>query len=220
MTRHINAIGLEKIKSFEGVRLKAYQDSVGVWTIGYGHTKNVRPGQVITQGEADQLLRDDLLDAERAVSSLVKVNLTDNQFAALVSFVFNLGAGTLQKSTLLRKLNAGDYDAVPREMLKFVNAGGKPLKGLVNRRAAEAGLWAKGDFVTSRDVQAAPAKPSVVNKTNSGATITAAGVAIDAASKSLDGLKESIPVLNYVVAALIVVGLVLVVWGIVKGREE
>jgi lysozyme len=155
MTRRINAAGLSHIKQWEGCELVAYKDIAGVWTIGYGHTSaagipQVRAGMRINDVEAENILRSDLGVFEARVERLVKVPLTDNQHAVLVSFDFNTGA--LHKSTLLKKLNAGDYDAVPGELMKWVNAGGKKSKGLVNRRSAEAGLWAKGEFVASNTV--------------------------------------------------------------------
>ncbi|KQU84203.1 hypothetical protein ASD00_33735 [Ensifer sp. Root31] len=119
---------------------------------------------VITETRAEEILRADLATFEERVSRLVKVPLTDNQHAVLVSFDFN--TGKLHSSTLLKKLNKGDYDAVPAELMKWVNAGGKRVKGLVNRRAAEAGLWAKGEFVSSNTVPAAPKAPEVVTKEN------------------------------------------------------
>ncbi|WP_420361388.1 lysozyme [Ensifer canadensis] len=97
---------------------------------------------VITEAKAEEILRADLAQFEERVARLVKVPINDNQHAVPVSFDFN--TGRLGKSTLLKKLNAGDYEAVPAELMKWVNAGGKRLKGLVNRRAAEAGLWVKG----------------------------------------------------------------------------
>ncbi len=140
--QHINDAGLALIKKSEGVRLDAYQDSVGVWTIGYGHTHGVHPGQRITHEQAEAFLRQDIEKvAEKPVNDMVEVDLTDNQFSALCSFVFNLGSGTLEKSTLLKKLNAGDYAAVPAELLKFNHAGEKVLNGLTKRRQAEADLW-------------------------------------------------------------------------------
>ena len=200
--RRINQTGIDAIKRFEGLRLNAYLDSVGVPTIGYGHTKTARMGQAITAERAEELLRLDLADAERAVEKYVKVPLNENQFAALVSFVFNLGSGTLQKSTLLRKLNAGDYDAVPREMMRFINAGGKPLKGLVTRRAAEAGLWAKGSFVASKDVKPEPPKPITQSTTiwaQVGSVLTTVGA----------GVAQVFGAIDWKVAAVITTGAVL-----------
>lgn len=138
----INASGIELIKSFEGCRLEAYQDSVGVWTIGWGHTKNVRPGDTLTQEEADRIFADEVNDEYAAgVERLLKVPVNENQFAALVSFAFNLGLGNLGKSTLLRKLNAGDSTGASREFLKWNRAGGKVLAGLTRRRVAEKDLF-------------------------------------------------------------------------------
>lgn len=176
MTRRINAAGLLLVKQWEALRTTAYRDAVGVWTIGYGHT-NAAGGPVVTAGmkitaeEADIILQSDLSRFEARVDRLVKVALTDNQFAALVSFDFNTGA--LDKSTLLKKLNKGDYNAVPAELMKWVNAGGKKLNGLVNRRSAEAGLWAKGAFVSSNYIDATATAPAVLTKENVswGATI-------------------------------------------------
>jgi len=133
--------GLELIKTYEGLRLKAYQDSVGVWTIGYGHTRTAKPGMTITAEEAEALLRQDLADAEKAVTRLVKVPLSDNQYSALVSFVFNLGSGNFSMSTLLRKINAGDMAGAAKEFKRWNRAGKKVLAGLVKRRDAEAALF-------------------------------------------------------------------------------
>lgn len=147
MTRRINRAGLAHIKSWEGLRLTAYLDVANVLTIGYGSTgPHVRPGMKITEEQAEALLKQDLDRFEARVENYVKVPLSDNQFAALVSFDFNTGA--LHKSTLLKKLNAGDYKAVPGELMKWTKAkvGGKltTVKGLVNRRTSEVGLWKSG----------------------------------------------------------------------------
>lgn len=153
MARQINRRGLDALKRYEGLRLKAYRDIVGVVTIGYGSTgPHVRMGMTITREEAEALLRKDLARFEAAVTNLVKVKLNDNQFAALVSFSFNVGIGALQKSTLLKKLNKGDYASVPSELMKWTKAGGKNVQGLVNRRAQEGALWGKGAFVSSQFV--------------------------------------------------------------------
>jgi len=129
--------GINLIKRFEGLELKSYKDSVGILTIGYGHTHAVKAGDVITGEQADAFLREDLQVAELTVNTNVKVKLTQGQFDALVSFVFNLGSGNFVKSTLIKKLNAGDYAGAADEFSKWVNAGGKKLPGLVKRRAAE-----------------------------------------------------------------------------------
>ncbi|HAS0833207.1 TPA: lysozyme [Enterobacter cloacae] len=138
--------GIALIKQFEGCKLTAYQDSVGVWTIGYGWTKPVdgkpiRAGMTIKQETAERLLKTGLVSYESDVSRLVKVGLTQGQFDALVSFTYNLGARSLSTSTLLRKLNAGDYAGAADEFLRWNKAGGKVLKGLTRRREAEHALF-------------------------------------------------------------------------------
>jgi len=151
--RTTSDLALSKIKQWEGLRLNSYQDSGGVWTIGYGHTSDavfkVAAGQAITEAKALELLRLDLKEAEEAIDRAVKVPLNDNQFGALVSFAFNVGNRSFLKSPLLKKLNSGQYDAVPTELAKWNKDGGKVVQGLVNRRAAEAGLWSTGSFVSS-----------------------------------------------------------------------
>lgn len=138
--------GVDLIKQFEGQRLTAYKCPAGIWTIGYGHTSaagepTVQPGMTITYQEANAILVRDLGKYEDAVDRLVKVPLTQNQFDALVSFTYNVGEGALAKSTLLKKLNAGQYDAVPAELMKWTKGGGKELPGLVRRRRAECAMW-------------------------------------------------------------------------------
>jgi lysozyme len=139
----INNAGLQLIKEFEGLRLDAYICPAGVWTVGYGSTgDHVYPGQVITEPEAEELLRKDLWRFEDCVSSRVTVGLTDNEYAALVSFAFNCGCGALQESTLLRRLNAGEPKprVFSEELPKWVRGGGQVLPGLVRRRQAEVDL--------------------------------------------------------------------------------
>lgn len=140
--RKINAAGLALIKEFEGLRLKAYRDPVGVLTIGYGSTgPHVRPGMTITEAEADALLQRDLERFEKVVAEM-DPKATDNQFAALVSFAFNLGTDALRRSTLLKLHIQGDYRGAKAEFARWKYAGGKVLPGLVRRRAAEAELYA------------------------------------------------------------------------------
>lgn len=137
----INEAGLNLIKDFEGCRLKAYLCPAGVWTIGYGHTQGVKPDMVINQLQAERFLRQDLKRFEDAVTSLVKVPITPNQFSALVSFTYNVGTGALYDSTLLRKLNKEDYKGAANEFLRWNKAGGKVLPGLTRRRLAEKDLF-------------------------------------------------------------------------------
>jgi len=133
--------GLNLIKQFEGLRLRTYQCSANVWTIGYGHTAGVGADDVITEEQALFLLRQDVAESEKAVNQHVHVPLTQNQFNALVSLVFNIGVGNFRTSTLLKKLNAGDYDGVARKFRRWVHVGGKTLPGLVRRREAESALF-------------------------------------------------------------------------------
>ncbi|WP_322042432.1 lysozyme [Paraburkholderia sp. J67] len=138
----INSAGLDLIKYYEGRRLIAYADVVGVLTIGYGHTgADVTPGLVITQTQADQLLADDLARFESGVSRLALVPLNANQFSALVSFSYNLGLDNLRQSTLLRELNGGDYTAAANQFPRWDRAGGRELSGLLKRRQAEQALF-------------------------------------------------------------------------------
>lgn len=137
----ISKAGLDLIKQFEGLYLNAYRCPAGVPTIGYGHTAGVAMGQTITQQQADDYLRRDVRQLERAVARLVTVPLTQGQFDALVSFAFNLGEGALAQSTLLRLLNAGDYAGAAAQFDRWNKAGGRVLPGLVRRRAAERALF-------------------------------------------------------------------------------
>ena len=133
--------GLSLIKKFEGCELEAYQCSAGVWTIGYGHTKGVTPSDSISQEEAEQMLVDELHEYESYVNEYVTVALSQNQFDALVSWVYNLGPANLKASTMLKVLNDGKYEEVPYQMKRWNKAGGKVLDGLVRRREAEALLY-------------------------------------------------------------------------------
>jgi len=134
--------GLSLTQQCEGLRLTAYQDSVGIWTVGYGHTgSDVRRGLTITEEQAVDLLRRDIATAAAAVNKLVTVGLSQNQFDALVDFVFNLGSARLAGSKLLRKVNAGDFAGAAEQFLVWVRAGNQVLPGLVTRRRAERAMF-------------------------------------------------------------------------------
>ena len=157
--REINQAGLQLVAEFEGFAsqtfswgdpvpngyITAYIDPVNVPTIGFGHTHTVTntdvDTRIITRQEAEQLLRQDLAEAEADVRDLITVSLSDNQFSALVSFTFNLGGGTLASSTLRKLLNQKDYAGAADQLLRFVNGGGQVLPGLVRRRQAERTLF-------------------------------------------------------------------------------
>ena len=170
MTRPVPQAAIDLIKQVEGLRLTAYQDVAGVWTIGYGSTKRVTNGDVITQAQAEAMLADDLgTAAERlagVVDEAVILLLTDNQYAALLSFVFNLGANP--SWTIWKVLNARQFDQVPAQLIRFVYAGQPPVKvqGLVNRRTLEINVWSldePGSIDTSppSSVTRATATPAV-----------------------------------------------------------
>lgn len=132
---------MQLIRNFEGVKFSAYLCPAGVWTIGYGHTKGVKEGDACTLGQAQKWLQEDLQGSEADVEALVTVPLTQGQFDALVSFVFNLGASALASSTLLRKLNAGDYLGAADQFPRWNKAAGAVQKGLTRRRRAERALF-------------------------------------------------------------------------------
>jgi len=146
------------LKKFEGCKLTSYRCPAGILTIGYGHTSaagapEVTGGMKITQAQAEDILRRDLVKYETGVHGMVTQPLTQHQFDVLTDFTYNAGVGNLKSSTLLKKVNAGQFDAVPAELMKWTKGGGKVLPGLVRRRQAEAAWW------TSDPVSATPATP-------------------------------------------------------------
>lgn len=137
----ISELAFEQVKEFEGLRLTSYKCPAGVWTIGYGHTRGVKPNQSITQAQAESLLRGDILPCEQYVRGL-GLKLTQGQFDALVDFTFNLGIGALNNSTLLQKIRSkADEQEIRKQFGRWVYAGGKRLEGLVRRRAWEANRY-------------------------------------------------------------------------------
>ena len=142
---NVSENGIRLVKHFEGCELKAYKCPAGILTIGYGHTgAGVSPGLVIDQARADMLLQSDLAEFAEGVSKLVRVNITQGQFDALISFSYNCGLNNLRTSTLLRKLNAGDYAGAADEFLRWNRAGKQVLGGLTRRRKAERELFLTG----------------------------------------------------------------------------
>lgn len=215
MTRRISEESLAKLKQWEGLNLRAYRDTGGKLTIGYGHTgTDVQAGSLIDEQHAENLLLSDLARFENRVEKLVKVPLTDSQFAALVSFDFNTGA--LDKSTLLKELNKGNYDCVPFELAKWNKAtvGGKKVvvKGLANRRAVEAALWAEGEYVSSNTVPVAvPTKPFITQESVTwGATVLA----------SLGSLFDGAGPVQYALAGIIILGAVVGGFLFIKKRRK
>lgn len=138
---NVSQKGIDLIKEFEGCRLKAYKDSVGVWTIGWGNTSHAKAGMVITQQQAETFLKDDIKPVERVLNAM-GINYTQNQFDALVSWIYNLGSGNFRSSTMYRKILAkADEVEITDQLVKWHNAGGRPLLGLKRRRVAEANMY-------------------------------------------------------------------------------
>lgn len=132
---------MNAIKRFESCVLTAYKDAKGVWTIGYGHTKGVKPGDRISMQQAENLLKSDLAVYEAAAQKVKRLN-TQGNFDAVVDFMYNCGVANFEKSTLKRYIEGGRKTAeIQREFLKWINSGGKPLDGLFSRRVWEAARW-------------------------------------------------------------------------------
>lgn len=142
----ISSEGIELIKKFEGCETTAYQDSVGVWTIGFGHTKGVQEGQSCSMQDAETMLSEEMDEYEGYINSMVDVDLNQNEFDSLVAWVYNLGPTNLRESTLLKILNAGDKDGIPEQINRWNRAGGKILQGLVRRREAESLMFQNMDW--------------------------------------------------------------------------
>lgn len=150
MTKPINNDALSLIKRWEGCKLTAYRDIVGVWTIGYGHTSRAGPptvkaGLVITQDEAGEILKKDLIVFMDVVDNVVKVPVNENMRGAMVSLCYNIGPGAFSESSLVRKLNAGDVSGAADAFLSWKKAGGRDVQGLLNRRHDERKLFLKPD---------------------------------------------------------------------------
>lgn len=203
MARQINARTEELIKGFEKLKLQTYKDSAGVPTIGWGHTgPDVKMGQTITPDQAEAMFRKDVSRFEAAVGRLVKVRLTDNHFGALVSFAFNAGEEALQGSTLLKRLNRGEYDAVPSELMKWNKATvrGKKivLAGLTRRRAAEAALFVESEMADRAEpapasiAVAAPRSTAAVAVTSPTNWAAGALVGIPAAATTIKGVADGV----------------------------
>ena len=199
--------GIELIKRFEGLHkvqpdglISSYRCAAGVWTIGWGSTKGIRSGMKITVEEAEEKLRDDLKTAESAVKQHVSVPLSQGQYDALVSFIFNLGAGNFRSSSLLKRLNRGLYDDVPEQLLRWNKArvGGKltVLRGLTRRRAAEAAIFSRdaklpaddGGPVSVQKISQADIKPLRQSKTMAGAGIAGAATALGEITPQIEAL--------------------------------
>lgn len=230
-----SADGINLIKKFEGLRLDAYLCPAGVWTIGYGHTSDagpprVVPGLKITPADATDILRRDLRKYELAVENAVTVPLKPHQFDALASLCYNIGPPSFQRSSLVRKLNRGEYDAVPAELMKWNKAGGRELPGLTRRRRAEAALWRKVDESAPLTPEEAAVKPDAPKprrsitqsreaNTAAIAGTTAAVAAVGETSGHLKAASDNlgVPVVAVFVVIAIACGLI---WWFRKQRLE
>jgi lysozyme len=143
---NISQEGISLIKKFEGCELEAYKCAAGVWTIGYGHTKDVKEGDSILKEDAESMLVHELQEYCNDVDIAVKVDLKQNEFDALVSWTYNLGLTNLNSSTMLRVLNEGKHDEVPAQMKRWNKASGQVKQGLVRRREAEALMFEGKDW--------------------------------------------------------------------------
>ena len=135
------SVSVDFIAQFEGCELSAYKCPAGVWTIGHGHTKGVKAGDVCTEDQARAWLTEDIRETQSLLAHYVNLPVSENEFIALISLAFNVGVGALTKSKLLRKLNGGDRDGAAEEFLDFDLANGKRLPGLTRRRRAEYDLF-------------------------------------------------------------------------------
>lgn len=208
----ISDAGLKLIQSFEGCekrighnQYRAYRDPVGILTIGWGHTnatgRQFQDGAVWTAAQCDGALQEDLRQFETGVGKLVKVELEQHHFDALVSFAYNCGLGNLKSSSLLRKLNKADFDGAAAEFAKWNKSAGRPLPGLTRRRAAEAALFQGGGHIEvhAREDGAMPqavdppAKPSALDvlKESKIAQGTAATTTLGSANETIGAVKDT-----------------------------
>tara|TARA_R100001510_G_C7597280_1_gene164981 strand:- start:126 stop:857 length:732 start_codon:yes stop_codon:yes gene_type:complete len=235
----VSEAGVSLVKKFEGLHkqtsegdVRAYRCPAGRWTLGWGHCKGVKSGMRATVEECEKFLQEDLNEAGAMVNRFVHVPLSQQQFDALASFVFNIGGGAnFQTSTLLKKLNKGQYDDVPEQIMRWnkarVDGVLTPLKGLTRRRTAEAALFSMdapladegGDLMVQKPEQTAT-KPLKKSKTLAGAGVAGgAGVMAEVASQlqPLIGYSESI---KYVFLAASLAGVVLVTYARLKDNKE
>lgn len=200
--------GVALIKRFEGLELQAYQDIAGIWTIGYGHTgPDVKPGQKISEREAEDLLRRDLKPREDAVARLVSVGLNQNEFDALVAFIYNVGIEAFRNSTARRRLNAGDRVGAAEALTWFNKAtvGGvlRVVTGLTRRRAAERALFlepieppananneAIGENSRIKPIEDPPRRPNLAESRSVQGAAVAGGAGVAASSLGRDSASE------------------------------
>lgn len=235
--KYISKKGLELIKKFEGLHkvkdgvVHPYVCPAGVLTQGYGSTKGVKEGVTWTIDEASDILKKDVNDHAEAVHTYVKVPLTQPQFDALVSFVFNLGAGAFKSSTMLKKLNKGLMDEVPSEFMKWnkarVNGKLTSLKGLTRRRTAEAAMFSEeaplageGGEEMPQKPEARAVKPIAKSKTMAGVGIAGAATAMGEMSTQIEGLIHYSDSLKTIFLVLALAGIALAAYAKLKDHKE
>lgn len=230
--------GLNLVKKFEGLHkvtqegdVRAYRCPAGKWTVGYGHTRGVKSGMRATVAQCNEMLIADLHEAGNAVRRYVNVPLSQNQYDALVSFVFNLGEGNFKSSTLLKRLNQGRYEEVPAQIMRWnkarVDGAVTELRGLTRRRTAEAALFAMdapladdgGDMMIQKPTQEAT-KPLVKSKTMAGAGVAGLATVAQEAATKLEGLIAYSDMIQYAFLALSIAGIALVAYARVKDHNE
>lgn len=229
--------GLDLIKRFEGFRDHWYKCPAGIWTCCYGHTEaagppKFEPNRKFTRDEGERILRNDLKKYEDAVKKAVKVPLNDSQYSALVSFCYNVGPGNFQKSSVLKAVNAKQFDLVPARLALWNKGGGKVLKGLIARREAEASLFM--DDVPdepphfSTDISPSQGKPALASTTNIAATGAAIAAGSGVVREITMNVSDTIQVfgidLKWLLIGLSVAGVAAAIWiikeRIWKSREE
>lgn len=230
---------VELVKKFEGLHkvkddgmVHAYRCPAGKWTISWGHCKGVRSGMKVTMAQSEQFLLDDLEEHGSIVKKYVNVPLTQSQYDALTSFVFNLGGGNFRSSTLLKKLNKGLYDEVPEQIMRWNKArvDGKltPLRGLTRRRSAEAAIFARDAQLPSDEGgPAMPQKPTAEapkslakSKTMAGAGIAGAATAMNEVAGQMQGLVAYAPMLKTIFLICAIGGIGLAAYARFKDNKE
>ena len=215
----LNQASIDLIKEYEGLECTAYQDAVGVWTIGYGHTDaagapSVIKGMTITEAKAEAMLARDLAQYEAAVDAAVKVSLSENERGALVSLCYNIGPNAFRRSTALLRLNAGDYNGAAEAMTWWNKAGGKVLRGLVRRREAERALFLT-EAASLNVSEAQPAGPVTGGEQKSvtrSKTSWLGGLTLTGALAYIGDIRKTLPeAADYLPYALAVVGLLIIV---------
>jgi lysozyme len=235
----ISKSGIELVKKFEGLHrlqsdgmVSAYKCPAGRYTCGYGATKGVRSGTKWTQAYSEQRLLDDLEEHGKIVKKSVNVPLTQGQYDALVSFVFNLGGAAFRSSTLLKKLNSGDYDACPEQIMRWNKArvDGKltPLRGLTRRRAAEAAIFSSeaqlpsdegGPEMAQRPTAAAP-KSLAKSKTMAGVGLAGAATGLNEVAGQLQGLVSYADGLKTIFLICAIAGIALAAYARMKDHKD